>query len=173
MKHLATLNFENSENTEGFRRRIAARAVILDKEGNMALMHVANHGYYKLPGGGVDEGEDIESALHRECKEEAGCAIEIVGEIGTVSEVRGDHAFMQDSHAYIARLIGEKGEPELTDLEIEGGFEICWIPIEEALLLLRREGTTGYEAEYIVERDAVIVEEAQNLKSPKEVISFI
>ncbi len=165
MRHLATLNFENisEANIAGFRKRTAARAIIQDAEGKIALLHVSNHGYYKLPGGGVEDGEDIKIALHRECKEEAGCAVLITEEVGTVTEVRGEHRFTQDSHAYLAQLSGEKGMPELTELESASGFEVCWVPIEEALSLLKKEGVEGYVTQYIVQRDSAIVEAAMKM----------
>ncbi len=50
--------------------REAARAVLTDDSGRVALMYVAGLDYYKLPGGGVEEGEDVKLALARELMEE-------------------------------------------------------------------------------------------------------
>lgn len=51
--------------TSSFRKRDAARAVLLDQNDQVYLMYVAVHGYHKLPGGGIDEGESVEQALAR------------------------------------------------------------------------------------------------------------
>ena len=45
--------------TSAFRKRGAARAVLLDDSGQVYLLKVSKYGYHKLPGGGIHEGEDI------------------------------------------------------------------------------------------------------------------
>jgi 8-oxo-dGTP pyrophosphatase MutT (NUDIX family) len=56
--------------------RLAARAVVLDPDNRILLVHWVNPDQdvdvWLTPGGGVDEGEDRESALRRELVEEAG-----------------------------------------------------------------------------------------------------
>ncbi len=72
-----------------FDERSAARAIMIDNSSRIALMHVTNKNYYKLPGGGVDPGESLEEALLRELKEEAGAHnVEILSEIGQIVEYR-------------------------------------------------------------------------------------
>jgi len=68
------------------RYRKAVRAIVFDGSGKMALLHVAKHGYHKLPGGGSEEGEDNAMTLRRECIEEIGCAINVGDRIGWVLE---------------------------------------------------------------------------------------
>jgi 8-oxo-dGTP pyrophosphatase MutT (NUDIX family) len=55
--------------------REAARAVLINEDGKIALLYVNSHKFYKLPGGGVEAGEYVEDALEREVLEEAGCII--------------------------------------------------------------------------------------------------
>ncbi len=43
--------------------REAARGIVIDDEGKIAMLHVSKNNYYKLPGGGIDEGEDKETAF--------------------------------------------------------------------------------------------------------------
>ena len=77
MKNILVINDEDvgleTNKDADYKPRTAARAV-LKKDGRIALLHVTKHNYYKLPGGGVDEGESIEQALERELLEEVGCA---------------------------------------------------------------------------------------------------
>jgi 8-oxo-dGTP diphosphatase len=53
-----------------YRERQAARAVLFEKEGRVAIINVTNKNYHKLPGGGIDPGENAEKALKREVLEE-------------------------------------------------------------------------------------------------------
>ena len=52
--------------------RYTARAV-LKNGGLYAVMYAEKFGLYSLPGGGVDDGEDVLTALKREILEETGC----------------------------------------------------------------------------------------------------
>lgn len=110
----------------GYFRRTAVRALVFDADGKVALMHAAKRGYYKLPGGGVDEGEDLMTALNRELMEELGCKAEVTGELGQVVEYRDYEQMTQTSYCYTAQLIGDKGEPDFTDEERAEGFEVAW-----------------------------------------------
>ncbi len=77
-----------SEKCKGYGLRRAARAVLSDSRGRIALMNVSRWKYHKLPGGGLEEGETIAGALKREILEEAGCGAKIGASIGTIVEVR-------------------------------------------------------------------------------------
>ena len=105
MKNLLTIKEQDmvpgspAVDTSSFRKRGAARAVLLDDKGQVYLLNVSKHGYHKLPGGGIDEGEDIKQALERELMEEVGCKAEIVAELGTVVEYRNyDDGLEQTSY---------------------------------------------------------------------------
>lgn len=80
MKQLALINPENSteEEVKTYQVREAARAIVLDENNMIALLHVSRDGYYKLPGGGIEDSEDPVDALKRECREEIGCEIEVI-----------------------------------------------------------------------------------------------
>ncbi|KAA0205648.1 hypothetical protein EDM68_04920 [Candidatus Uhrbacteria bacterium] len=60
MKLLATIDPENLGPglPDGWRERRASRAVVFDEKDRVAFLFVSKHGYYKLPGGGIEEGED-------------------------------------------------------------------------------------------------------------------
>lgn len=111
-----------------FKERRAARAVLFDKNGRVALLHAARLGYHKLPGGGVEEGEDIALALARELQEEVGAEATVLSEIGEVEEWRVDAAggLHQLSEAFVAEVSGSIGEPEFTEKELADGFSVVW-----------------------------------------------
>lgn len=55
--------------------RIAARALVVDQEGRVLLVKFRDDSgqvWWATPGGGIDDGEDVESALRRELAEELG-----------------------------------------------------------------------------------------------------
>lgn len=51
--------------------RVSVKAIIKDKDG-LVFAVWDKDGFWNLPGGGVDHGEDVVTALHREIKEEVG-----------------------------------------------------------------------------------------------------
>ncbi len=71
-----------------YKIRHATRAVLSDTNGKVALLHSTAHNYYKLPGGGVEPGEDTLVALARELLEEVGAVAEVTGEVGRTRERR-------------------------------------------------------------------------------------
>lgn len=166
MKQIAFLNPENvsEDEAKGYPIREAARAVVFDKDGNVALLHAKKHDYYKLPGGGLDDDTDRVVALKRECREEVGCDVEVLGELGQVDEWRKFCTLNQISYCYVAKVVGEKGKPEFTQDEIDEEFEEVWFPYEEALRLLKESKAEVIEAKgYMVPRDIAILESAKEM----------
>ncbi|PIP87018.1 ADP-ribose pyrophosphatase [Candidatus Campbellbacteria bacterium CG22_combo_CG10-13_8_21_14_all_36_13] len=165
MKELTLLNPENvsEEEIKTYGTREAARAVVLDKENNIALLHATKTDYYKLPGGGLDDDTDKVVALKRECREEIGCDVEVVGEIGLMNEWRRFFNLHQISYCYFAKVVGEKGIPDFTESEVAEGFEVVWLPYNEALDILKRSKAEQIAAkEYMVPRDIAILEAARD-----------
>lgn len=113
--------------------RQAARAVMRNNGGQIAVMHFTVTGSYKLPGGGIDEGEETLAALHRELREETGYTITDVAELGIVTENRYYCGMHQISYCYSA-LAGDFVGTELTEKEQSEGMELCWADtVEQAI----------------------------------------
>lgn len=159
MKQLALINPENVTEQEAavYRVRQATRAIVFDKDNFVALLHATKYNYYKLPGGGVEEGEDHITALKRECLEEIGCDIEVVEELGTVLEYRKMYGLRQTSYCYLARLVGNKGTPQLMQDEMEEGFQTVWLPIKDALKKVGDSSVEKYEAQFMTARDVAFL----------------
>lgn len=150
--------------TSGFQKREASRAVVLDDSGGVYLLKVGLHNYHKLPGGGIDPGEDIESALTRELKEEIGCEAEIICEIGSVIEYRDQLELVQTSYYFLTKQTGEQVAPTLEEGEIaEGLHEVKARNIEEAIKLLENDKTDDYEGMFIKLRDLTLLKVAKEL----------
>lgn len=145
--------------------RQAARAVVFDSDHHVALLHVQNGGYYKLPGGGVESGEDLPSALKRECLEEIGCQVEVGQEVGMTLEYRDKYNIKQESYCYLARVIGSKGVPQFTEEEIADGFTSLWVPLKDAIQLVADANTENYEGKFIIPRELVFLREANTTES--------
>ena len=163
MNIIKTINFENVEEKEykDFRIRNTARAIVFDNENNIALLLVKSEGFHKLPGGGIDEGEDVETALIRECKEEVGISIEITAELGLVQEIKKESKTVQNSFCYTAKIRGEKGSASLTESETEQGFTVEWVSVNDAIKIIKKEGHSNTSGRYVYERELGILEKGK------------
>ena len=163
IKHSDLFSPYNSENKEEIKNRKAARAVVFDNENKIAILKVAKRNYHKLPGGGVEEGEDLAEALKREMTEEIGCKIAVTGEVGKIIEHRDKWNLKQESYCYLAKLVCEKGQPDFTEEEILGGFFVLWISLDEAIETLKKDEPSDYEGKFIKVRDLCFLEEAKSM----------
>jgi len=140
MKLLRKFIHEDAKNLEDKKvyERVAARAVVVDGE-NILLLYTKRYDDYSFPGGGVDEGEDIEKGMVRELEEETGAKnIEILSEYGIYEEIKPiwkkEYDFIHMiSHFYICDIHKELGESNLEDYEIKNGMDAKWVNIYEAI----------------------------------------
>jgi 8-oxo-dGTP diphosphatase len=146
--------------------RQAARAVVINSQGEVALLKANRHSYHKLPGGGVEDGEDMQQALHRELLEEIGCRANIITEVGKIIEYRDKWDLRQTSNCYLAKQLGQQQPPAFTAEELNDGFEVVWAPsIDDAIALLEQDEPKNYDGRFIKQRDLTF------LKAAKRVIS--
>ncbi len=142
--------------------RKAARAVVFNERKEMAFQFVSKHNYYKLPGGGVEQGETILDALKREIREEVGCEdIKVINEIGIIIEYRNKFDILQISYCYLAKTLGKIDSPDYDKEEIEEGLESLWVPIDKAINLLRNSKPEDYQGKFIIKRDLFFLEEIE------------
>ena len=151
---------------EKFDVREASRAVVFDSDNKIPLLFVSKYNYHKLPGGGIEKGEGKIAACKRELLEETGSTIEITGELGEITEYRSKFNLFQTSYCYIGKVL-KKGKLNLMPDEIEEGFELIWVSLEEAIELINNDKPSNYEGKFIKERDLRFLEEAYKLKNYK------
>ena len=114
--------------------RISARAILL-KDDSLLVMRRSKLGrqYYALVGGGVDEGETPEEALHRELDEEASLAV--ANPRLVILQIGGKKFGKQ--YIYLCDYIG--GEPKLSPdseeaiIHAQGQnlYEPMWLPLTD------------------------------------------
>lgn len=117
--------------------REAVRGIIM-KGSKILLIYSEKNEDYKLPGGGIEEGETPKEALVREVQEEAGIRVEIEEEVLQVMEYdegQSDNCdvFKMLSIYYKCREI-TKMEQNLDFYELEMGFIPKWVELDEAIL---------------------------------------
>jgi len=133
------------------------------------MLFVAKNNYHKLPGGGIDEGEDKLTALFREVREETGCEMEITGEVGEIIEYRSKFNLKQISYCYLGKITA-KGDPDFTKEELSDGFQIVWLSLDEAILKVKNDKPEDYEGRFIQQRDLKFLQEAlKNKNAPSEI----
>lgn len=157
-------DIKKQTDVNNFKLREACRAVLFDEYQKVPLLYVSLYDYYKLPGGGIDEGEGKDQALKRECLEEVGSEIEVIGEIGYVIEEREGHQLKQISYSYFGKILS-KGKVDFTQKEINDGFELAWLDLDEAINKIKNSNPKCYEGKFIQERDLVIITKVKDIIS--------
>ena len=149
--------------------RFGARGIILNDQGKIAVLHMANIDVYKLVGGGVEDGEKPEEAFKREALEESGCRIEIDRDLGLIREEKSQINFAQDSHVFVAHVINDTGKLHLTEKEISRGSELVWLTPENALAKIEQNerdlsipDSDLYQFKFITRRDVEILKHYLN-----------
>lgn len=147
---------------EKFKERKATRCVVFDKDSKIALVYAAANNYHKLPGGGLEEGEEIENGLRRELVEEIGCEVENIRDLGIIEEYRNMIGLHQMSYCFISN-VKSLGTPQLDPNEVIEGYQTKWVNIDDALFILDKElGIDHYDGKFMLMRDIAIIQEAKN-----------
>jgi len=144
---------------KNYELRKSARAILLNAEGNIATQYLKTYTFHKLPGGGIDPGESLEEALKREVAEEVGCDCEIVRPVGMIIEYRNKYSMLHISVCFVAKVVGEIGEPKLEKGEIEEGQTTLWLPPEEVLVKMKKDEPKKFEGYFILKRETTFLEE--------------
>ena len=166
-KRIDGKGFNGTEAVLDGKRQVKVRAILLDEDDRMALMYLPKYRHnggkdlYMIPGGGVENHEDLRKALGREMLEETGCHINIVEEIGYIENTEAEDIWTAVTYYYIAKVVGEKGQLQLTEHEKDSQFELQWHNLEKALNIIEMQAEDNCKT--IKFRDRLVVTEAIRL----------
>lgn len=161
------IGYSHKDEEIAYKIRKASRTIVLNESNEMALLYVSKNNYHKLPGGGIEDQENIEIALNREVMEEVGVNIRVLGEVGIIIEYRDEFKQIQISYCYYSKAIGEAIKPTFTDQEISDGFELKWVPIDEAVGILEKDEPNNYMGKFIQSRDVLFLRKACEILKSK------
>jgi len=142
--------------------RYASRGVLIDDLMNVVMMYMSESNLYKLPGGGLEEGETKEEAFLREIKEETGFEAEIFYELGYIEEHKNRNNFMQYSYCFIAKAGKRVSAVNLSEKELKMGMTYIWMTLDKALEVMNESliNCNDYSARFMILRDKAILEAA-------------
>ena len=93
--------------------RYAARGIVENDNDEIAVFCKRKMNEYKLPGGGMDEGEKPIETFRREVAEETGCQIKNIHQMGCTMEEKHKTNFKQLSYVFDCKL-KTLGTPHVT-----------------------------------------------------------
>ena len=160
MKIICELNDKIVLGTDGTSSkppRITARAVVKSTDGLYAVMYSYKFNIYTLPGGGVEDGEDVITALRREVYEEVGCECETVEELGIIYENRASLDYTQENHYFIVTVSEIPTQNHLTDTEAANRTVVQWHSFSEMKRLINEQDFDRVQGKYLKARDVAAV----------------
>lgn len=143
-------------------KRQAARGIILDGE-KILLLYTERYHDFTLPGGGVDEGEEIERGLMRELQEETGAKnIRDIQAFGLYEEYRpwhkpGHDIVHMESYCYRCTIDEELGATGFESHEIENGMKPVWVNIYDAIAHNEETMATSEKKGMSIERETFLL----------------
>ncbi len=135
------------------------RAILQNADGLYAVMYEDGTGLYSLPGGTVEDGEDILTALRREMLEETGCTCDVIYELGYIYENRAYCDLQQYSYFFTITTKGPSMAPTFTSEEIDVGTKLMWCTLEEMVSLIENGKPNTNQQIYLKARDMAVLKE--------------
>lgn len=139
--------------------RLTARAIVRNQDGLYAVMYSDKFKLHSLPGGGVEDGEDVLTALCREIYEETGCVCDEIKELGIVAENRASLDYTQTNYYYVLTTTHQPGENHLTELEQASQTVVQWRTFDEIVRLINEQKFDRVQGKYLKARDVAALKE--------------
>jgi 8-oxo-dGTP diphosphatase len=127
------LEFGARQANVAYIERPGAYGIIRNSEAEYAIIRTPKGCF--LPGGGVDEGENVEAALRREVLEETGIGVDVERKVGVAAQylisAREGIYYKKIGHFYVANF----GERVTETFEAE--HELIWMSFDKASAALK------------------------------------
>ena len=148
--------------------RLIARAIVIDDEENFYFVRANRDDDFgkatliETAGGGVEAGEDLNTAIRRELKEELGVDVGVISKIGVVSDYYNLIHRHNINNYFLCRIVSF-GEKHLTKDEIED-FHLSTLKLkyEEALAEYERCRCTSL-GRLVANREVPVLKKAKEL----------
>ena len=150
--------------------RMIARAIVVDDEENFYFVRANRDDDFgkatliETAGGGVESGEDLDTAIRRELNEELGIEVEVLSKIGVVSDYYNLIHRHNINNYYLCKIVSF-GEKHLTKDEIED-FHLSTLKLkyEEALAEYEKYRCTSL-GRLVANREVPVLKRAKELLS--------
>lgn len=139
--------------------RLTARAIVRNQDGLYAVMYSDKFKLHSLPGGGVEDGEDVLTALRREIYEETGCVCDEIKELGIVAENRASMDYTQINYYFVVTITHTPGENHLTESEQASHTVVRWHTFDEMVRLINEQEFDRVQGKYLKARDVAALKE--------------
>lgn len=123
---LGTIAYANDARRTDYLYRISLKGFVVNNEGKVLVVKETGRDYWDLPGGGMDHGEDIQTALAREMREEVNMAGDFTYRILAVDEP----AYLEVHTFWQLRLIFAVTPSDYEFSDGDDGDEIAFIDPE-------------------------------------------
>ena len=143
--------------------RLTARAIVKNQDGLYAVMYADKFKLHSLPGGGVEDGEDVLTALRREAYEETGCVCDEIQELGIVAENRASLDYTQINYYFVVTTTHTPGENHLTEAEQDSRTVVEWHTFDEMVRLINEQEFDRVQGKYLKARDVAALREYAKL----------
>lgn len=161
MRNLFTLDKKDYDPNGTKLIRPSVRGIIIN--GNkIAMVHSLKYDYYKFPGGGINENENLLETLLREVREESGLTVipSSVKEYGQVRRIEKSEnlgIFIQDNYYYLCDVEEFVNSQNLDDYEAFEKFTLEYVTPQEAIKA-NRKPEHGPKSQMMIEREALVLE---------------
>ena len=137
MRELFVIDKKNYIENGTVGKRPSVRGIIV-RGNTIAMMHSLKYDYYKLPGGGIEEGESLEETLVREVKEESGLVVResTIKEFGMVRRIEKgmiEDIFVQENYYFLCEAEEKLEKQSLDDYEADERFTLEFVTVKQVL----------------------------------------